>query len=280
MEWLEILSTDTEALKNIDKEYNIHPLAMEDCMHRDQRPKIDDYGNHQLLVWFMYTHGQFYELQFLIFSDTLILVPHEPPPGGDSWKNHLKVNTNTNDVWYILYQALDRATDITWQEIRKLYSKVDEFEEEMFKKDINPQLMVHLKKQFNQFDYMIGHLPAVAQQLRSLCKQKEDLNWKLRDLYDHCERIYQSILLYRSQIATTIELFWGLHSNRTNKQIKKLSLLASIAVPLTFWASFWGMNFQVIPFDKPELFYIAIVLMLLSVAGTTWLLVRKGYWSY
>ena len=279
IKWIEVLSTQSDDLIKIAKDLNVHPLALEDCQHRDQRPKLDDYETHQLLVWFLLAKGRIYELQFLIFKDHIVAVPHELPPGGETWGEYLKVTDYHRDVWHFLYNMLDRVTDITWQEIRILFNQVDEFEQEMFKKDISPQSLLLLKKQLSQIDFSIGHLSSVAKQLQNLCNPSGDLAWKLRDLSDHCERIYRSIDLYRSQIATTIELFWGLQANRTNKQIKKLSLLASIAVPLTFWASFWGMNFEFIPFASPLLFFVALGIMIISVVLTSWLLIRKGYWS-
>lgn len=277
IKWSEVYSTDTALLSEKAKELKVHPLALEDCYHRDQRPKLDDFENHQLLVWFLLSKGKVYEIQFLIFADHLVVVPHDVPPTGQTWSEYLKVSNNHKDVWHLLYNALDRATDITWQEMRVLFGQIDDFEQEIFKKNFNPQDLLLVKKQLNQIDYSIGHLSSVAKQLQNLCKPTDDLNWKLRDLHDHCERIYQSLALYRSQIGATIELFWGLQANRTNKQIMKLSTLASVAVPLTFWASFWGMNFEVIPFSEPILFFVAIGLMSLSVAGTAWLLIKKGY---
>lgn len=279
VEWIEVLSTEQEKFNELANKLNVNPLATEDCLHRDQRPKLDDYESHQLLVWFLFADSRIYEIQFIIFQDQLVVVPHDPPPVGKTWGEYLKIQSHHRDVWHLLYQALDRATDITWQEIRKLFAQVDEFEQEMFKTNFSPQALLLVKKQLNQIDFSIGHLSSLAKQLQNLCSLEGDIAWKLRDLFDHCERIYRSIGFYRSQIATTIELFWGLQANRTNNQIKKLSLLASIAVPLTFWASFWGMNFEFIPFSSPKLFFIAISLMGLSVVVTFWLLIRKGYWN-
>ncbi len=279
VKWTEVLSSDTDVLTSLAKELGANPLALEDCQHRDQRPKLDDYENHQLLVWFLFAKGRIYELQFLIFKDHLVVVPHEPPPDEKTWAEYLKINLHHKDVWHLLYNSIDRATDITWQELRLLFGHVDESEQKMFKTDFNPQTLLVLKKQLNQIDFSIGHLSSVATQLQNFCNPTDDLKWKLRDLFDHCERTFRSISLYRSQIATTIELFWGLQANRTNKQIKKLSLLASITVPLTFWSSFWGMNFEFIPFASPTLFFVAMGLMLISVGVAFWLLIRKGYWN-
>jgi len=277
--WSEIYSTDTLLLSQKAEEWKVHNLALEDCYHRDQRPKLDDFGNHQLLVWFLLANGKIYEIQFLIFPNHLIAVPHDTPPTGQTWSEYLKISNNHKDVWHLLYNVLDRATDLTCQEMRILFEQIDNFEQEIFKKNFKPQDLLLVKKQLNQIDYSIGHLSSVAKQLQNLCKPTDDLNWKLRDLHDHCERIYQSLNLYRSQIGASIELFWGLQTNRTNKQIMKLSTVASVAVPLTFWSSFWGMNFDFIPYSEPVLFFVAIGLMLFSVVGTGWLLIKKGYLS-
>jgi Mg2+ and Co2+ transporter CorA len=68
VQWHEILSEKVSELEYYARENNIHPLALEDCIHRDQRPKLEDYGNHQFLVWFMVAGGITYELQFVIFE--------------------------------------------------------------------------------------------------------------------------------------------------------------------------------------------------------------------
>ncbi len=279
-EWIEVQSTATAQLESLGSQLGINPLALEDCLHRDQRPKLDDYGDHQLLVWFLFEGGRIYELQFLIFKDRLISVPHDQAPDPKtSWKEYLRVADQQKDVWHMLYQALDRATDITWHDLQSLFARIDGYEQELFDREIDPRTLLALKKKLNQIDVSIGLLASVASQLTNLCKPKDDLAWKLRDLHDHCERISKNVGLYRSHIATVIELFWGLQSNRTNRQIKKLTLLASVAVPMTFWASFWGMNFEAIPFGSTTLFITALALMAVSIAFTTWLLVRKGYWS-
>jgi len=277
--WIEILSTDKSRLAVAAERYRVHPLALEDCEHRDQRPNLDDYETHQLLVWFMFASEHIYEIQILIFSDLLIVVPHESPPQSANWHDYLRISDQHRDVWHMLYQALDRATDMTWVEIKKLMNQVDEFEQDLFKGEMNPQVILLVKKKLNEIDASIGHLASVTKQVVNLSKPTGDLIWKFRDLHDHCERLSRSIELYRAQIVTAIELCWGMQANRTNRQIKRLTLLASISVPLTFWASFWGMNFEFIPFSKPELFTFAMVMMGISVAITFWLLVRKGYWA-
>lgn len=277
--WREIKSTKTEELKAAALELNVHPLALEDCINRDQRAKFEEYEGHQLLVWFMLFKDFVYEIQFLIFENEILFVPHEDPPSGESWKDFFRLNLEGKTTLQVLYQTLDRATDITWDESQKLFSQVDVFEEKMFEVDCDPLSLMNLKKQLNLLEHHIGILDAVVQHMRNFYQLKDELRWRFRDLHDHCYRIHAELTLYRSQIMTTIELYWGHQANRTNRHIKKLSLLAAVAVPLTFWASFWGMNFEALPFQSETAFHIALGVMVFSVIGTVAFLVQRGYWS-
>lgn len=277
--WIEVQSSQTKDIETIGKSLGLHALAAEDCINRDQRPKLEDYGTHQFLVWFMIYNSELYEIQFAIFSDTILVVPHELPPRGATWKEFLNVSDQHIDTRHMLYMALDRITDVSWSEVKRLFMEAEALEEKVFSAEYDPRVILDLKKRLLLIDYSMGHLPSLVKQLQNFFQPTDDLNWKFRDLHDHCERIYRSISLYRSQIATTIELFWGFQAHKTNTHIKKLSLLASIAVPMTFWASFWGMNFESIPFRSEALFISAIAVMVGSVVLSTWYLKRKGYWN-
>jgi magnesium transporter len=286
MMWTEVQASDLAALEATGARLGIHPLALEDCAHRDQRPKLDDYHDHQLLVWFMVAGGRLYELQFVIFASELVVVPLDRPPQGNTWGEYLGLPSETHDVWHLLYLALDRCTDITWRDLHPLFESIDRFEEGLYdhatgfnEADSEPRELLAIKKRLNRLSVTLGPLGSVAFQLTSLCKPQDDLRWKLRDLRDHCERIARTTEMYRTQISAVLELYWGLEANRTNAQIKKLTLLAGLAIPLTFWASFWGMNFKEIPYESTPFFYFAMGGMILSALVTKWLFVRKGYWS-
>jgi magnesium transporter len=281
MQWIEILSSQTAELQKIGQEFGIHPLALEDCFHRDQRAKLEDYGTHQFLVWFMCTQNKFYELQFLIFPDKIVFVPHDAPPGGLAcWKDFFQLTDDRlKEVPQALFFALDRAIDLSFEDLRNLIAKIESFEQKLFKGNTDLKAILPIKKKLASIELHMGHLPLLSQQLTSLFPLKNDLRWKFRDLRDHCQRLHESVIFQQSQIISSFELHWAMAAQRTNLQIKKLTLLASISVPTTFWASFWGMNFQIIPYDNPLFFAGAMVLMFGTAVGTYFFLKRQGYWS-
>lgn len=281
MKWIELSTEDRAQVLQVLNEMKVHPLTIEDCLNQGQRAKIEEYENHYFIVWFMLSQNDIYELQLIVFPDTLILVTHGAPPQGSSWKEYLKLDdTRCKDAVHLLYQVLDRATDQTSNAMRALANKIELFEEAMFEKnvEVDPKSILALGKILSRSEFSIGHLPSVAKQMQNIYQFKDDLKWKMRDLHDHCERVKNWIEAQGTHITNAIDLYWGMEANKTNSQVKKLSLLASLSLPLTFWASFFGMNFEIIPFESYRFFELAIILMLVSSFGVYWFLRRKGYW--
>jgi magnesium transporter len=279
IEWIEITGNKLSWLAELGVKYKINPLAIEDCFHKDQRPKFENFEVHQFLVWFMISNEKFYEIQFIIFPDKLIFISDDEPPRGETWRQFFKIGSEYKDVWHMVYSALDIATDATWEEVRRKFIEIEGFEQAIFQDTFDPRAVINLKKTLNRIEAIIEHLPSIPKQLEKFYTLKNDLFWKLRDLHDHCERMYTSVMMHSSQIGMVIDLYWGYQSDRVNRQMKKLTLLASVAIPLTFWASFWGMNFNIIPFSSTGLFLFAMGIMIFSVIIAIRYLVKKGYWS-
>ena len=69
-------------------------------------------------------------------------------------------------------------------------------------------------------------------------------------------------------------------SNRLNEVIKRLTVLATVGLPLTIVASYYGMNFTFPEYRWPWPWngLFALGLLLLS-AGLTWWYLRRRRWS-
>lgn len=279
MQWIEQLSSDRIKLEAMGRELGIHPLAIEDCLHSNQRAKFEDFENHQLLVWFTYANDQIYELEFVVFPHLVILVTSEPPPKGATWREYLNIGRMHRDGYHMLYQALDRATDLSSGNIRPLFEDIIEFEDRLFERTPDPRALLELKRRLAHAEFALSYLSSVVAQWQRFLNPKDDLRWRLRDLWDHCERVHQGLVFHRLQIASTMDMYWGITAKKTNEQIKKLTLVASIAVPLSFWTSFWGMNFENLPFNKPWALPAALTLMLATVFLIYFTLRHKGYWD-
>lgn len=281
MKWQEIRSTQTTELQQLGLELKIHPLALEDCFHRDQRAKLEDYENHQLLVWFMFYHNKLYELQFLILPVQILFVPHDAPPATfSSWKDFFQLTGETDkDVPTVLFQILDKVSDISRAEFRSLVDRIDKFEHQLLKGVADLKVILPVKKKLAAIELRTEPHTEVLRQLQGVFQSRNDLKWKFRDLRDHVKRFNERVIFQQGQILSDMDLYWAMAAQRTNLQIKRLTLLASISVPVTFWASFWGMNFQIIPYDNPLFFGFAMLIMALTALGVYVFFKNRGYWQ-
>src|SRR5438105_10778691 len=50
--WLDLEQPTAADFATIQEEFNLHPLAIEDAMARHQRPKVDQYRNFYLVIFY------------------------------------------------------------------------------------------------------------------------------------------------------------------------------------------------------------------------------------
>jgi magnesium transporter len=276
--WIELNNPSLSQLEELSAKWNIHPLAIEDCLHRNQRSKFEDFEHHQFMVFHAVTPNEVLEFHFVIKPDALIMVSDHTPADHGTWREFLRLQPDGKDVHHLLYSVLDRIMDMSSASVRSFYGRLRHFEQQIFTEDLDPRSLLILKHQVAESAMDTINLPSVISQWIEYSKPKGDLKWKLRDILDHAERNNQSLQFYQSQIAAAMDSYWGWTSKLVNDQMRKLTLMAAVFVPLTFWTGFFGMNFQTMPFGQSWFFWGALALMFSSVGVYWYVLRRKGYW--
>jgi magnesium transporter len=90
--------------------------------------------------------------------------------------------------------------------------------------------------------------------------------------------IIQTTESCREIISSLVDLYISNNDLRMNAIMKRLTIVSTIFIPLTFLAGIWGMNFKMMPeLDWQYGYGIAWSLMLLT-AISTWLYMRKKDW--
>ncbi len=83
-----------------------------------------------------------------------------------------------------------------------------------------------------------------------------------RDVYDHTLRIVESLESVRDLLATVLDTYLTQTSNRMNRVMKQLTVVATVSLPLVVIGGAFGMNFDRIPMaHRPLGFFMAIGLM-------------------
>lgn len=98
-----------------------------------------------------------------------------------------------------------------------------------------------------------------------------------RDSYDYTWRIHELVETLRDLLSSSLDTYLSVTSNRLNEVMKRLTIVATIFMPISFITGFGGMNFVKMPF-RNDLVFFAVVALIISVPVLMLLYFRTKKW--
>ncbi|MBM3127959.1 MAG: magnesium/cobalt transporter CorA [Chloroflexi bacterium] len=269
--WLDIPAPSEDDLNWLARAYDFHPLALEDCRNFDQRAKVDAYDGYLFLSLHAVTRVngdlQTQELQVFLGGDYLITVHREPIAALDAMCARCASDSRTGSyrVDMLLYQIVDQMVDAIFPLLDTIEDEIDELEDEILDKPNQESLhrVFDLKRQLVYLRKIVGPLRDAMDTLADSRYEFIDPRTALyyRDTYDHLVRIYDLIETSRDLLGNALDAYLSTVSNRLNEVMKRLTLITTIFMPISFIVGFGGMNFKQLPFDNPMAFGILVALL-------------------
>ncbi|WP_179334608.1 magnesium/cobalt transporter CorA [Winogradskyella costae] len=279
-------------IENIGKQYELHPLVLEDIVNTTQRPKIDEYDDYLFIVLKMLYYdkdenvvieqvslvlGKNYVLSFQESEGDVFDTVRERIRHGNGRIRSLKSD-------YLLYALIDAVVDHYFSIIETLGNKIEDLENDLFegnaKDNINIEVQ-QLKREILKVRRAIFPLREIINRIE---KGEHPLIYKrtityYRDIYDHLIQVSENIDIYREMIWSLMDMYMSTISNRMNEVMKVLTIMSSIFIPLTFLAGIYGMNFEYIPelkyhngyFILLGVMFVMFILMLVYFKRKKWL---------
>ncbi len=110
---------------------------------------------------------------------------------------------------------------------------------------------------------------------RSTALISGDARLYFRDVFDHAQRIIDSLDAYRELIANTTDSYLARSSMRMDYATKVFSAIATLVLPFFVISEFYGMNVRGLPLSSaPGAFWI-IVAVEVAISGLLLLILRK-----
>ena len=82
----------------------------------------------------------------------------------------------------------------------------------------------------------------------------------------------------REIISSLVDLYISNNDLRMNAIMKRLTVMSTIFIPLTFLAGVWGMNFRLMPELSWEYGYLIAWGVMLLTGLLTWLYMKRKDW--
>jgi magnesium transporter len=289
--WLDIAGTPEEIEKSIPtlrEEFAFHELALEDCIHPHQRPKIEQYETYFFLVAYGVSveEGQLVKHEMAVFVGLNYLVTVRKDPAFDLAPILKRWDANSKLVpeggGYLLYILLDEVVDGYFDVLDVYQDRTEDLEELVFgssEEDAHSHIFL-LRKDLVLFRRFIAPMREVldVMQRRTVDVVTDRLEPYYRDVYDHVLRATDFLDGIRDILASALEANLAVVSNRLNEVMKSLSSWAAIILVPTLIAGIYGMNFV----HMPELNWLLgypFALALMVISGVTLYAVfkRRGW---
>jgi magnesium transporter len=283
---------DVEIIEKIGKHFGLHSLLLEDILHTEQRPKMEDFEDYLFIVLKMLYYDQEEheiiqaEQVSLILGANFVLSFQERE--GDVF-NVIRDRIRTGKgrirkagADYLAYSLVDAIVDNYFIILERLGEKIESIEEELV---TNPtpetlQTIHHLKREMIFLRKSVWPLREVINVLErgESALIQESTGIYLRDLYDHTIQVIDSIETFRDMVSGMLDIYLSSISNKMNEVMKVLTIIATVFIPLTFIAGIYGMNFEYMPELGWRWGYPVVWLVIVAVIITMVFYFRKKKW--
>jgi magnesium transporter len=258
--WIGLYEPDEEILKQVQGEFGLHDLEVEDAHLAHQRPKLEAYGDTLFIVLrtaqmnFEQGHIDFGETHFFVGANFLVTVRH-----GSSLP-YTEVRARCESTPHLLrkgpafalYAVMDSIVDQYFPVIDALEQALEVLEEQIFSEKSGRETteqIYHLKRELLHVKRVVSPLIDICNRLIrfDLALIPDDTRPYFRDIYDHAIRINELVDNARELLNGALEANLSLISISQNEVSKKFAGWAAIIAVPTMIAGIYGMNFKSMP---------------------------------
>ena len=289
--WIDIERPTERETEYLAQNYPFHPLDLDDCLSRIQRPKIDEYKEYLFLVLHFpvfnkQTRATTTSQVSVIIVNKYLITLHkgELKPLVKLFREcqleeEARQENFSQGPGYLLYRIIDRLVDYCLPILNRISANIEETEDNIFASKRIPRALEAistLRRDVISFRRIIWPMRAVIGSLEPRIRRftKMDLAVYFGDTIDHVDKIWDALDEYKEIIVGLKDTHDSLATNRTNEVMRMLTVIAVILLPITVIASIWGMNIP-LPFQNSTHSLLFVFLIMAVIIGGMLLFFRR-----
>ncbi|MGH7407632.1 MAG: magnesium transporter CorA family protein, partial [Candidatus Methylomirabilales bacterium] len=259
--WMDLEAPGEAEYARLKSLYGFHDLALEDCANPETRTKLETYDGYVFLVCRGVNHNPGEEgvdtvPLFCFLGETYLVTLHPDPlrsisAVSDRLRKNPRLLLEGPDR--ILHLLIDHLVDCYFPLLDAIDERLDRVEDEVFRevsRETLPLISIfRTKREVLALRRSAGPLREILGILanRGIPHIRPGTQLYFRDVHDHTLRIAETLDGHRDMLTSILESYLTEVSNRLNEIMKRLTIVATILLPLTFLTGLFGMNFEQIP---------------------------------
>jgi magnesium transporter len=281
----------TEIIEAVGKLCMIHPLFLEDVANTSQRPKAEDAGNYFFVIIKILSYDDekdsigTEQLSFILASNFLLSFEEKSGKIFDSVMERIKAGKGRirkAGTDYLAYSLIDIVVDNYFGLLEKLGEKIELLEEDLVTNP-TPEILSQIHNLKMDMIFLRRSVWPLREVINALALGesnliKESSRPYFRDVYDHTIHIIDTMETYRDIVSGMLDIYLSSVSYRLNEIMKILTILATIFIPLTWIAGWYGMNFKHMPELEWRWGYPMVIGVSIAVVVSLLLYFRRKGW--
>jgi magnesium transporter len=280
------IDADVEDLELIQPLFNLHDLAVEDCLsEEDQRPKIEIYESHYFIV---VNSIRFDDEEIFLRALNIFLGRHYIITVTKQKINELRVlkpmlwEQEVSEPDQFLYLLIDLVVDNYFSVGDRIEARIEKLEEDilMHTKKSHLSEIIGLRSEILWLKKMLGPQKEVINTLnkKDLRLIDDQLQKYFSDIYENAVKISETFETYRDLMGNLREAYQSSIANRANEIMRVFTAITTIFMPLTVITGIYGMNFDHMPELHTKYGYYGVIGVMLSLGCGMLYVFRKKEW--
>jgi len=255
--WLDLHAPSSEAFERVGSRLGLHAMAMEDTREFGQRPKVDAYETHVLIVFYTARLDRSerepvampLEVHAYVSGDFILTVRREDCDLLDDLHDAL-LPEGTDAEDYLVYRIFDTLTDAWYPVITAIETHVDRLEAEVFERARRSQLsrIYRLRQEVREHHRLLGeqrdHFQPAAEAIRNLAGLSRGAKEYLRDVGDHLAQVTGEFHRQYEDLMSLAQTYFNANADRLNGTATRLTVVGTLFVIWTLITGFFGQNFE------------------------------------
>lgn len=261
--WLGMHEPDPAELALVQRRFGLHDLAVEDAQSFHLRPKIEQYDDGGVYFAVLRTARYVDERDAIefgevsVFMSSRFVITVRQGVASDLHGARLRLERRPEllkeGTAAVLWAILDKVVDDYAPVLEGLEQDVEEVEATVFSGAVAPTERIYLlRREATDFYRAVHPLlgPLDGLERGAYLEVSHELSQFFRDVNDHLKLVNEEVIAQRDLLAIILQANMAVISVaqteigvRQNETTKQLTLVATIFLPLSFIAGFFGMNF-------------------------------------
>lgn len=293
MPWYQLNNAKDSRLDELAKQYNLHPLHVEDARSEEEGVKVDSGLNYTFAVFKPVSlkpdpdcPGEempvFSTIDVFAGKDFFITIVDSECAATNEALDRARRDGDDEHPARLLYLILDTIVDRYFPAIDYFDERIDALEDAVFDHP-SPEILSEvfsIKRKLIDLRRVLVNTRDACLHLQRDPNTPIDQEHQLyiRDTYDHVVRLLDSVETQRDLLNNTLDIYLSSVSNRTNEVMKVLTVLGTIAIPVLAISGVYGMNLKGLPFEESPHGALYVSLMMFACTAVLLYILRRMRW--